>query len=105
MATAHRAKRSPTELDELAVQTARLTYEQGLNAEAVAARLGLRGTRDVNMMLQRAKTLVEVTVAPVGRVLPQDYELAELLKSALDLRRAYVVGVPLSRSAGRHHSE
>lgn len=94
MASARRAKRSPSELEQLAVQTARLTFEQGLDAEAVAAQLGLRGKRDVNALLQRAKALVAVTVALVDQVLPQDYELARQLKSALDLRHAFVVIVP-----------
>ncbi len=94
MANARHAKRSPGELDALAVKTARLTYEQDLDAEVVAMQLGLRGKRDVNALLQRAKGLVAVTVAPVDRVLPQDYELAEQLKNALDLRHAFVVSVP-----------
>lgn len=86
-----RQRRSPHELDKLAVEAAHLTYEDGLGTVVVARRLNLRGSRDVASLLQRAKRLVDVSVLPRGQVPVLDLELAKKLCRILRLRHAYVV--------------
>ena len=82
----------------------RASSSRSLGPEEVIARLGLRGRRDLNELLQRAKGLVAVTVSRVGREPALDRELADRLVAALGLDNAYVAHADAATLAGQEYA-
>jgi DNA-binding transcriptional regulator LsrR (DeoR family) len=67
----HRNSRRPgPALDRLAVECARLTYEHGLSRSQVQERIDVRDQRDYKGLLDRARSLIEVTVTEIDDVVP-----------------------------------
>jgi DNA-binding transcriptional regulator LsrR (DeoR family) len=86
-------KRSPAELDNLAREAAKLLYEKGLSPGQVCKRLGLRDTRDVRMLIKRARDrrLVVVRVEPVDAIPTVDRPLGDELASVTGIATTLVV--------------
>ena len=88
-------KRDKAYLDDLAVEVARLFYEQGLSAEAIYAdlarrRYDVRSARDVRLLLERARPLISVRVTRADTPVQTNELLAEELVRNTSLRSAIV---------------
>lgn len=96
-------KRTPRELDELAIATATLHFERGWDHEKVASELrqggkDVRSSRDVRNLLERAKerSLIEIHVVPRASEPEVDKALGEALAAKVNARTAIAVRTDLA---------
>lgn len=112
MALVEGPRRSKKELDRLAVEVARLTFEKHLSPQRIYEALkkaeDVRSARDVRLLLDRAcdneRPLIKVTVSPIDPATPVDDDLSDELAKVTGLRRVFVgkTGNLAGQTLGEH---